>query len=89
MAAYRSFRDVGSKQKAEALGVKGEKHVFPDLAFALEYRGCGRIAADHRNPRAVGVSPMAYCDPRFWPIKDFSKYQTILEALSFVLCCYN
>jgi len=86
MAAYRSFRDVGSKQKAEALGVKGEKHVFPDLAFALENGGCGRTAADHRNPRAVGVSPMAYCDPRFWPIKDFSKYQNYLKKLSsFVL----
>jgi polysaccharide pyruvyl transferase WcaK-like protein len=86
MAAYRSFRDVGSKQKAEALGVKGETHVFPDLAFALKNGGCGRTAADHRNPRAVGVSPMAYCDPRFWPIKDFSKYQSYLKKLSsFVL----
>ena len=82
LAAYRSFRDVESKQKVEAIGVTGELHVFPDLAFTLERVGGRETATDHRNLRAVGVSPMAYCDPRFWPIKDLSTYQEYLKKLS-------
>ena len=81
LAAYRSFRDAESKQKVEAIGVTGELHVFPDLAFTLERVG-GTGTATDRNLRAVGVSPMAYCDPRFWPIKDLSAYQDYLKKLS-------
>jgi len=76
------FRDVESKQKVEAIGVGGENHVFPDLAFALQQGGHRGIATDHRKLRAVGVSPMAYFDPRFWPIKDFFVYQDYLKKLS-------
>jgi len=82
LAAYRSFRDVESKDKVEAIGVTGENHVFPDLAFALEDGGCSGTVPDHHKPKTVGVSPMAYCDPRFWPIKDFSMYQNYLKKLS-------
>lgn len=82
LAAYRSFRDVESMQKVEAIGVTGKNQVFPDLAFALQQRGRRETAADHRNLRAVGISPMAYCDPRFWPIKDFPVYQVYLKKLS-------
>lgn len=82
LAAYRSFRDAESKQKMEAIGVTGELHVFPDLAFTLERVGARGTEADHPNLTAVGVSPMAYCDPRFWPIKDFSQYQDYLKKLS-------
>jgi len=86
LAAYRSFRDAESKQKVEAIGVTSELHVFPDLAFTLERVNGRGTAADHRNLRAVGVSPMAYCDPRFWPIKDFSVYQDYLKKLSSFVC---
>jgi polysaccharide pyruvyl transferase WcaK-like protein len=82
LAAYRSFRDAESKQKVEAIGVRGEKHVFPDLAFALEDVVCNQPSVDHEGRRTVGVSPMAYCDPRFWPIKDYSRYQVYLKKLS-------
>jgi polysaccharide pyruvyl transferase WcaK-like protein len=82
LAAYRSFRDVESKEKAETLGVGGEKHVFPDLAFALNLGSYDEIVADRREPKLVGISPMAYCDPRFWPIKDLSAYHNYLNSLS-------
>lgn len=82
LTAYRSFRDVESKKKVEAIGVMGENQVFPDLAFGLQHGDYSGTAADHREPRAVGVSPMAYCDPRFWPIKDLSVYQDYLKKLS-------
>jgi polysaccharide pyruvyl transferase WcaK-like protein len=82
LAAYYSFRDIESRQKVEAIGLTGEKHVFPDLAFALQQADCGGNPANHRDLRAVGVSPMAYCDPRFWPIKDSFAYQDYLKKLS-------
>ncbi len=82
LAAYRSFRDVESKKKAEAIGVMGENQVFPDLAFGMQHGDYSGTVANRRGPRAVGVSPMAYCDPRFWPIKDFSAYQDYLKKLS-------
>jgi polysaccharide pyruvyl transferase WcaK-like protein len=82
LAGYRSFRDVESKEKAEAMGVKRENRVFPDLAFGLEIKDSLALEADRMGRYAVGVSPMAYCDPRFWPIKDASAYQGYLTRLA-------
>jgi polysaccharide pyruvyl transferase WcaK-like protein len=56
--------------------------VFPDLAFALNLGSYDEIVADRREPKLVGISPMAYCDPRFWPIKDLSAYHNYLNSLS-------
>lgn len=85
LADYRSFRDVESKEKAEAMGVTGENRVFPDLAFGLEVDGSLTRENDRTKRDAVGVSPMAYCDPRFWPIKNLSVYNEYLAKLgSFV-----
>jgi polysaccharide pyruvyl transferase WcaK-like protein len=81
LAGYRSFRDVESREKAEAMGVTGDNRVFPDLAFGLETKN-SLIRADRERRNFIGVSPTAYCDPRFWPIKDFSAYQGYLMTLS-------
>jgi polysaccharide pyruvyl transferase WcaK-like protein len=82
LARYRSFRDAESKEKAEAIGVKRENWVFPDLAFGLEIKDSLILEADRMGRYAVGISPMAYCDPRFWPIKDASVYQGYLTKLA-------
>ena len=82
LAAYRSFRDTESKEKAVSIGVGGENYVFPDLAFALNLGSYNEIVADRREPKLVGVSPLAYCDPRFWPIKDIFAYRNYLNGLS-------
>lgn len=82
LAGYRSFRDVESKTKAEAMGVKGENRVFPDLAFGLEIKDSLARKADLKGRHAVGVSPLAYCDPRFWPIKDGVVYQGYMTKLA-------
>jgi polysaccharide pyruvyl transferase WcaK-like protein len=82
LAGYRSFRDAESKEKAEAIGVKRENWVFPDLAFGLKINDSLVLEADRMGRYAVGVSPMAYCDPRFWPIKDASAYQGYLTKLT-------
>jgi polysaccharide pyruvyl transferase WcaK-like protein len=82
LAGYRSFRDVESKAKAEAMGIKRENRVFPDLAFGLEIKDSLVLKADRTGRDAVGVSPLAYCDPRFWPIKDGVVYQGYMTKLA-------
>ena len=78
LAEYRSFRDEESKRKVEAIGVLGENHVFPDLAFGLKHRVCKGA----KGTKSVGVSPMAYCDPRFWPVKDIAAYKGYVKTLA-------
>jgi polysaccharide pyruvyl transferase WcaK-like protein len=81
LARYRSFRDEASRRKVESLGVAGPNLVVPDLAFSLETRFQAESAA-RASTRFVGVSPMAYCDPRVWPVKDPAAYQQHLRTLS-------
>ena len=82
MAAYRSFRDEESKRKIETIGVKGQNRVFPDLAFGLKSPYCSGPTKEFQVAQAVGVSPMAYCDPRFWPVKNLPVYREYLKSLS-------
>lgn len=82
LADFRSYRDAESKQRVEQIGVAGPNHVFPDLAFSLEMRRARELELHRSTDRLVGVSPMAYCDPRVWPVKDPAVYQGYLETLS-------
>jgi polysaccharide pyruvyl transferase WcaK-like protein len=82
LASYRSFRDQASKQKVESLEVPGPNFVFPDLAFSLDTPIRTEAVPAHAPSRLVGVSPMAYCDPRVWPVKDPSAYERYLTTLS-------
>lgn len=52
--------------------------VLPDLAFSLT-RGPTKQGPASRR---VGISPMAYCDPRVWPRKDAAAYETHLHRLA-------
>jgi polysaccharide pyruvyl transferase WcaK-like protein len=81
LADYRSFRDEESKQKVKAIGVRGDNHVFPDMAFGLKPEGDNGDSANREARKVIGVSPMAYCDPRFWPVKNLAAYQGYLKKL--------
>ena len=86
LASYRSFRDEDSKRKIEAIGVTGKNWVFPDLAFGLDMPNRAGAAEALGPSRLVGVSPMAYCDPRVWPVENPVVYEKYLKTLSqFVL----
>lgn len=80
-AQYRSFRDERSRQIVAGWGVHAQSFVYPDLAFSLKIP-----VITHEEPTGphplVGVSPMAYCDPRSWPIKDAAVYQGYLATLA-------
>jgi polysaccharide pyruvyl transferase WcaK-like protein len=79
LAKYRSFRDEESKKKVEEMGVRGENRIFPDLAFGLDLQ---KSTARQEKNKVIGVSPMAYYDPRFWPVQDVSAYQAYLKRLA-------
>ena len=71
-ADYRSFREHFAVDLARQLGAPEPNLWCPDLAFSLDVgsqrslrRGEGRV---------VGVSPIAWLDPKSWPEKDGKRY---------------
>ncbi|HTS87419.1 MAG TPA: polysaccharide pyruvyl transferase family protein [Gemmatimonadales bacterium] len=82
-ADYRSFRDKVSSRRAEALGLKAPLPVVPDLAYGIPLPRPA-IPVGTGSARRVGVSPIAYRDPRVWPGGDpafFSGYVQRLAAV--------
>ena len=77
---YRSYRDERTRTEvARLLGQAHDGPVAPDLAFGLEPVRCRPLRL---NAGVVGISPMAYCDPRVWPVKDGAVYQRYVEQLA-------
>ena len=81
-AGYRSYRDAYSKSVIESVGLGWEDPIVPDLAFSLPVTPVPR---PNRTPPVIGVSPIAYCDPRVWPRKDPAVYHTYLGLLEAVI----
>jgi polysaccharide pyruvyl transferase WcaK-like protein len=82
LAAYRSYRDEGSKELLRALRFTRADPCVPDLVFDLP---CPAYPAPDRPlgaARRVGVSPIAYGDPALWPTDKaevYRRYATELE----------
>ena len=74
-ADYVSFRDHKSKALMRKFGFSGEAGVFPDCAYGLEVPSPVRSGSGTRNAPLVGMSPMAYCDPRRYWIQDLAAYE--------------
>jgi polysaccharide pyruvyl transferase WcaK-like protein len=85
LCAYRSFRDVESKQLVESLGVKGRTHVFPDLVFSLPVPDAV-AAAETGNPKEVAILGIPYRKPGWWENPDAHAYGRYLEAMSEFTC---
>ena len=84
LAEYRSYRDNDSKMAVQALIDAQNDPVYPDLAFSYP---CPIVQASRRNGSrdnqlVVGVSPIAYCDPRAWPLKDQQRYAAYVSQLA-------
>lgn len=80
--AYRradvaSFRDTESRELLG--GPAADAPVVPDLAYGLA------VDVPDRSPSArpvVGFSPIAYADPRVWPLPDPERYASYLDRLT-------
>jgi polysaccharide pyruvyl transferase WcaK-like protein len=79
LAAYRSFRDGGSRELLEAPEFARDPLV-PDLAFAVPR------APPQPSPEGglvVGLSPMAFHHPSSWPsAKEASRYQSHIDSFA-------
>ena len=84
MAKYRSYRDHDSRNAVQALIHSFDERVSPDLAYGYS---SSHLPAKHGNDienkgLVVGVSPIAYCDPRVWPIADKQRYERYIHELA-------
>jgi polysaccharide pyruvyl transferase WcaK-like protein len=80
ISAYRSFRDPRSASIArEGLG-QSDAILVPDLAFGLPVDMPARAPVAGRT--IVGISPIAFADPRSWPLKDAALYESYLGTLA-------
>lgn len=84
VARYRSFRDQYSKREVDGLADTSDDPVYPDLAFSFP-KGPQERAGEHgstNGPLVVGLSPIAYCDPRVWPKKDVRQYAAYVRQMA-------
>lgn len=77
-ADYRSYRDSDSPQMLRDPTLTSNDPVVPDLAYALEF---DRSSPPVDTPVVVGVSPMNYQHPDFYPGGDRSRYEQHIEAM--------
>ncbi len=84
MAQYRSYRDHESLADVRAMFPRLSGRMWPDLAYGycLPDQPLQRKRASHDNPLVLAVSPIAFCDPRVWPVKDFRRYSRYVNQLS-------
>ncbi len=82
LADYVSFRDSDSRNLVQKVGFTGKSQVSADCVYALcpstamETNGTG-----HQEP-LVGLSPMAYCDPRVYFKKDQAVYERYIRDIA-------
>jgi polysaccharide pyruvyl transferase WcaK-like protein len=84
VANYRSYRDPDSKNGVQTLIHAPNDPVVPDLAFSypLPLIQNRRTCTSSDERLVVGLSPIAYCDPRVWPLKDEQRYAQYLQQLA-------
>ncbi len=82
-ASFCSYRDVGSRDTAQSLGVPGPHRVAPDLAHGLRFDppAKGPIHSPDTG-RTVVVNPLPYFDPRFWAENDPRTYAAYVGLLA-------
>ena len=80
ISAYRSFRDRRTTSIArEYLGLPHPIFV-PNLAFGLSVTS--PLPPPVMRRTIVGISPIAFGDPRSWPLKDAALYENYLSNLA-------
>lgn len=83
LADYVSFRDDDSRDLVQRVGFTGKSQVSADCVYTLD--PCPlptrAIAAQQEN-QIVGLSPMAYCDPRVYWQKDRNVYERFVQNIA-------
>jgi polysaccharide pyruvyl transferase WcaK-like protein len=82
LADYTSFRDAKSRAIAREVGVTVDADVFPDCVYSLNVPPFNTSRSETREKPLVGISPMAYCDPRRYWIQDLRVYEDFIRKLT-------
>jgi polysaccharide pyruvyl transferase WcaK-like protein len=84
LADYVSLRDEDSLALVERIGFAGKAHVFPDCVYGLDPHRLETGRTDAGSADVVGLSPMAYCHPeRYWLRDDVVHKDFIEKFVSF------
>jgi polysaccharide pyruvyl transferase WcaK-like protein len=83
-ADYVSFRDDKSKALIREIGFSGEASVVTDSAYALQISEHDKNTSRARRESelVIGISPMAWRDPRRYWDKDQSSYECFIRKLA-------
>jgi polysaccharide pyruvyl transferase WcaK-like protein len=79
-ADYRSYRDAGSRTLMRQAGFGKSDPVYPDIAYSRPEIHQRRTR--FKSVRAVGISPIAYCDSRVWPRSDPNAFEAYLKRMT-------
>ncbi len=81
-ADYVSFRDDDSKALIQETGFTGESHVLVDCVYSLDLSAASTRSVVKCEDAIVGLSPMAYYDPRIYWQKDQAVYENFIRNLA-------
>jgi polysaccharide pyruvyl transferase WcaK-like protein len=83
-ADYVSFRDEKSRALIREIGFSGEAPVVADNAYALRFSDFDNKTSGTRRESelVIGISPMAWRDPRRYWDKDQSSYECFIRKLA-------
>jgi polysaccharide pyruvyl transferase WcaK-like protein len=84
LAAYRSYRDDGSREAMRRRGLETQDSVFSDLAFSLPSPGKDRHAGGDWS--TVGVGIMAYAGSNDDRHRAADVYRTYVEGMKGIVC---
>lgn len=82
LTEYVSFRDEQSKGWARQVGYRGQVDVLPDSVYSLALPPLPSTPTDTRYRSVVGLSPMAYGDPRLSREHDPVIYDTYIRRFA-------
>src|SRR5579885_939682 len=78
LADYVSFRDKQSRDLVQTVGFKGRAYIVADCVYALDTSALAVHNAREKDGSVVGLSPMAYCDPKIYWHKDQAVYESLI-----------
>ncbi|HEY7393156.1 MAG TPA: polysaccharide pyruvyl transferase family protein [Bryobacteraceae bacterium] len=78
LADYVSFRDENSRDLAQTAGFQGKAHIAADCVYALDVSALPSHDVARKDGPVVGLSPMAYGDPRVYWQKNQAVYESLI-----------
>jgi polysaccharide pyruvyl transferase WcaK-like protein len=82
LAAYRSYRDEGSRQLLAQMPFTALDPVCPDLAFSYPVDAAAERIERNRVALRIGINPISYLRVGSWPVASDSLHGHYLEILA-------